>query len=199
MARVARNIRHFRRDRGYTADELAARARVDLAAVSQIEGGDREPSLSEAWRISAALDVPFSALTNEQAPRGTVVVRADQALQFASARKGLSSRSLLPYADGVVEFYELKLAPHYRENCEAHGHGVMETLHLASGTVEVSVGREAPHLLRRGDTIQFPGDLPHAYANLGSEPALLYLLITYPHSSGLGSVQNQELGATTAA
>jgi quercetin dioxygenase-like cupin family protein len=52
-------------------------------------------------------------------------------------------------------------------------------LHVAEGTLEVVVGREPPYRVNKGDTIQFPADLPHSYRNLSAMPATAYLVMTY--------------------
>jgi len=108
------------------------------------------------------------------------VQRYGKAPNFFSGSLGLSSRSLLPH-DGErgVEFYEVLLAPHWREECEAHAPGTHENLHVTEGTIEVTVGREAGHVPHKGDTISYPADLKHAYRNLTGEPARLYLIMTY--------------------
>jgi quercetin dioxygenase-like cupin family protein len=54
---------------------------------------------------------------------------------------------------------------------------------VAQGALEVIVGREPAHLVNKGDSICFPADLPHAYRNLTSAPATLYLVMTYPEKA----------------
>ena len=78
-----------------------------------------------------------------------------------------------------MEFYELRLAPHYREASAAHAPGTVEFLFVANGTVEVTVGREPDYLVSEGDTICFPADLPHGYRNVTADPASIYLVMTY--------------------
>jgi transcriptional regulator with XRE-family HTH domain len=177
---VARNIRRLRLNRGLTAEELAQLAAIDPLDVNQLEIGKGEPTLSTAWKLANALDVPFAALMAEHAPGGTVITRREKAKTIVSENLGLASRALFPFSeDARVEFYELRLAPDHRELSEPHAIGTREFLHVAEGTLEVAVGREPPSRVNKGDTIQFTADLPHSYRNLAAMPATAYLVMTY--------------------
>jgi transcriptional regulator with XRE-family HTH domain len=179
-ATIGRNIRRLRFRRGLTVERLAQLADVNLLLVDQMETGKCEPSLAVAWRLADALDVPFAALIAEHAPGGTVITRKDRAKVFVSQDLGLASRALSPFdEESRVEFYELRLAPHHVENSRPHAARTQEMLHVAEGALEVTVGREAPHQVNKGDTIQFTADLPHSYRNLTALPATAYLVMTY--------------------
>ena len=176
----ARNIRRLRFHRGMTPEKLAQLAEIDPALVDQMENGKGEPTLALAWKLATALEVPFAALMAEHAAGGTVITRKDRAKVIVSADLGLASRALFPFdKDAGVEFYELRLAPHHHETSEPHAARTREMLHVAEGTLEVVVGREPPYRVNKGDTIQFPADLPHSYRNLSAMPATAYLVMTY--------------------
>jgi quercetin dioxygenase-like cupin family protein len=107
-------------------------------------------------------------------------MRKDKAKTLVSEDLGLTTRSLLPFEENRrVEFYELRLAPHHRENADAHASGTVEHLFVARGALEVTIGRGPAHVVNEGDTICFPADLPHSYQNITAEPATLYLVMTY--------------------
>jgi quercetin dioxygenase-like cupin family protein/DNA-binding XRE family transcriptional regulator len=183
----ARNFRRIRGERGYSLEMLATLADVDLPALDQVDTGKGEPTLEFAWRIANALEVPFAALIADQAPRGSVVIRKSKASLIVSEDLGLTTRALFPsLQDQGVEFYELRLAPHHHEISDPHRPGTAEILFVAQGDLEVTVGREPAHLVNRGDTIYFPADLPHSYRNLTSNPATLYLVMTYPEAARSG-------------
>ena len=189
-ATVARNVRRLRLDRGYDMERLAMLADIDLRTLTQVETGKGEPTLEFVWRIANALDVPFAAVIADSAPRGSVVIRKSKANIIVSEDLGLTTRALLPFHEGqCVGFYELLLAPHQQEASDPHKPGTIETLFVAHGALEVTVGREPAHLVNKGDSICFPADLPHAYRNLTPAPATLYLVMTYPESVRTGSTQ----------
>jgi quercetin dioxygenase-like cupin family protein len=91
----------------------------------------------------------------------------------------MSSRALYPLDQArTVEFYELRIKPLAEERSEAHAEGTVENLVVATGTLELTVGREKT-LLRTGDAAVYQADQPHAYRNLGNAEALLYVVIGY--------------------
>jgi transcriptional regulator with XRE-family HTH domain len=179
-ATIARNIRRLRFRRGLTVERLSQLADINLLTVDQMENGKAEPSLGLAWKLATALDVPFAALMADHAPGGTVITRKERAKVIVSENLGVASRALSPFdEDSRVEFYELRVAPDHRETSQPHAMGTREMLHVAEGALEVVVGREPPYRVNKGDTIQFPADLPHSYRNLTALPATAYLVMTY--------------------
>lgn len=116
---------------------------------------------------------------------GTVVLPRERAKVLSSSDGQFTSRALFPFdSERRVEFYELRLAPHHRENAEPHAPGTRENLVVASGAVEITVGKDRPHTLAEGDAILFEADVPHSYRNLGAGEAILYLVMTYIESIG---------------
>jgi XRE family transcriptional regulator, fatty acid utilization regulator len=65
---IGRWIRHHRKVRGLTLEELSARVGRAASHLSLIETGKREPKASLLGAIAAALDVPISALMGHEAP-----------------------------------------------------------------------------------------------------------------------------------
>jgi transcriptional regulator with XRE-family HTH domain len=198
---IARNVRRLRQGRGFTLEQLAAESRADTEAVRALEFGLGEPSLGFAWRLAHALGVPLSALTADQAPRGTVVMRHSKATVLVSDSQGLTSRALFPFPpEGRVEFFELHVAPEHAESCDPHSEGTVAILYVAQGRhLEVTVGREPGHRLETGDSILFPADLAHSYRNLGRMPAVLYLLITYRRDADMDEVPPSHVEPRAAA
>jgi transcriptional regulator with XRE-family HTH domain len=177
---VAHNIRRLRFRRGLTVEKLAQLADINLLTVDQMENGKGEPTLALAWKLATALDVPFAALMAEHARGGTVITRKEKAKTIVSETLGVASRALFPFDEEArAEFYELRLAPDHHETSQPHAAGTCEMLHVAEGALEVTVGREPPHRVNKGDTIQFSADLPHSYRNLTAMPATAYLVMTY--------------------
>ena len=54
---VGRNIRHWRKVRGLSQEDLAARAQLHPTYVSGIETGSRNPTVKIIGRIATALEV----------------------------------------------------------------------------------------------------------------------------------------------
>ena len=182
---VGKNLRRLRTRRGHSLERLARLSGVSRAMLGQIETGKSVPTISLLWKVATALDVPFATLIAAQEVQGTIVLPRDRAKVLSSSDGQFTSRALFPFdSERRVEFYELRLAPHHRENAEAHAPGTRENLVVASGAVEITVGKDRPHTLAEGDAILFEADVPHSYRNLGASEVVLYLVMTYVESIG---------------
>jgi quercetin dioxygenase-like cupin family protein len=151
--------------------------------LGQIELGQSAPTVNVLWKISTALEVPFSALITSRPSASFHVLRADQAKRLASSDGSFVSRALFPFDEPRrVEFYELRLAPGAIERADAHPPGTVENLVVSRGTIEIEAG--GVHLLSPGDALVFEADAPHSYRNVGDAEALMYLVMTYADTVG---------------
>lgn len=180
---VGANMREFRNQRNLTLDELARLTGVSRTLLGQIEVGKIPPSVSVVWKIASALNLPFSALITSAEPFDTCVLRGADAKRLASPDGRFSSRALYSLGDKPdAEFYELYLAPHSREDAQAHQPGTRENLVVTTGRLELQIGAERFELVK-GDAIVFTADVPHVYVNPGSEECWMYLVMTYARST----------------
>lgn len=176
---VARNLQRERQTRGWSLDELARESGVSRTLLGQLEIGRATPSIGVLWKLAQALGVPFSTLLARPSHLGTVTSSRATATTLTSADGRFSSRALHPVSDPqAAEFYELWLAPHSREDADAHRPGTRENLVVSTGALELKVGAET-HRLKAGDAIAFSADQPHSYVNVGADECRMYLVMTY--------------------
>lgn len=69
-AELGRMVRARRDELGLSRRDLAERSAVSYPYVSQIETGDREPSLRTLMKVAGALDLPVEALASSLTPSG---------------------------------------------------------------------------------------------------------------------------------
>ncbi|MEI8259556.1 MAG: XRE family transcriptional regulator [Deltaproteobacteria bacterium] len=177
--RVADNVRHLRKTRGYSLDDLAARSAVSRASLSQIETAKTNPTIAILWKIASGLGVPFAGLLgDERVERVQVLHRNDQQV-LRSADGRMESRPLMPAgASPSVEMYELRLTPRGISASEPHAKGTTETLIVLTGALRLRVADEV-HELGAGDTVFFHADVLHSYENPGRIEARYHNLIVY--------------------
>ena len=166
--------------RGLTLDLLAGLSGVGRQALGQIEIGrtrsERRHTLEDRARVRRAVLCAARAALAPVRPRCSASATAKR---LVSADGRFSSRALYAPGDGgKVEFYELLLAGHAREDAEAHAPGTRENLVVTAGRLRLEVGAERFELVK-GDAIAFTADLPHAYVNPGSEECWMNLVMTY--------------------
>jgi transcriptional regulator with XRE-family HTH domain len=176
--RVADNLRHKRKLRGLSLDELARASGVSRAALSQVETCKTNPTVGLLWKIAVGLGVPFQDLLGQ--PRtGISVLRRGEAQVLRSLDGKLESRPLTPAgASSLVEIYELRLAARATHTSEPHAAGTHEFLVVLSGALKLHVDGETLELLA-GDSVSFPADRSHAYENSGASEARYHNVILY--------------------
>ena len=181
---VGANLHRLRVKRGLSLERLAQASGVSRAMLGQIELHQSTPTINILWKITRALNVPFSALIS-QPSAGRAKVLPVARMKILTSRDGkFSSRALFPFDQPrKAEFYELRLAPHASELAEPHLPGTVENLVVTTGALEVRVGEER-HRLATGDAIQFEADVPHEYHNTGGREAVMYLVMTYAEQLG---------------
>jgi transcriptional regulator with XRE-family HTH domain len=176
--RVADNLRHKRKLRGLSLDDLARASGVSRAALSQVETCKTNPTVGLLWKIAVGLGVPFQDLLG-QARTGISVLRRGEAQVLRSLDGKLESRPLTPAgASSLVEIYELRLAARATHASEPHAAGTHEFLVVLSGALKLHVDGETLELLA-GDSVSFPADRPHAYENNGASEARYHNVILY--------------------
>ena len=176
--RVAENLRHRRKARGLSLDDLARASGVSRAALSQIETCKSNPTVGVLWKIAVGLAVPISELIG--APRsGAVVLRRHDAQLLRSADGKFESRPLAPAGTSpLVELYELRLLARSTHASEAHAPGTHEVIMVLSGQLRMHVDQET-YELGAGDSIAFAADRPHSYENPGGSEARYHNIIVY--------------------
>jgi rhodanese-related sulfurtransferase/transcriptional regulator with XRE-family HTH domain len=176
---VGANLRALRTQHALSLDALAQRTGLSRTLLGQIELGKAAPSVSTVWKIARAFDVHFSVLLASPQPSTSTVLRSAKANRLVSPDGRFSSRALYDLgAVTDVEFYELYLAAHSREDAQAHQPGTRENLIVTAGRLDLEVGGERFEL-GKGDAIVFTADVAHSYVNPGNDECWIYLVMTY--------------------
>jgi transcriptional regulator with XRE-family HTH domain len=184
---VGARIRDLRQARGISARALAATLGISPSAVSQIERGVMQPSVSRLIAITDALGVPLVAAfdpasgrpTEPAGPSGFTLQRAGQSPDIV-LDSGVSFRRLTPGSSPGVDYFESIYPP------GASAHGADDLFHHEGyevGTVvagELTIDFEAERvILRAGDAISYPCSVPHRLHNTGGTDAVAHWLIVH--------------------
>lgn len=186
---IGARVKQERQNRGWTLDQLAEAAGVSRRMIVNVEQGAANPSVGTLLRISDALGVGLPALVEAPRPKPVKVVRSGEGATLWSSKEG--GRGILvagTESPDVVELWDWTLGPGDSHGSEAHAAGTKELLQVQLGTLTVNVAGQVV-TLDVGDSLTFPGDVAHSYANLGPEPARFSLAVFEP---GVGSGHRQE-------
>jgi transcriptional regulator with XRE-family HTH domain len=179
---IGPRLKSFRKQKGLTVSETAARAGVSAGMISQIERGLSNPSVRVLERLRMALDVPLTALIDSAS--GTTEVQASELVRrhterplFTVGHNGMSKELLSPNGDHDMQFMIITVAPRSSSLEVLIGPGEKAGLMLA-GELELRVG-ERNVLLQENDSFQFSSHLPHSIHNHSDEAAkVLWIMNT---------------------
>ncbi|PZG11986.1 helix-turn-helix domain-containing protein [Nonomuraea aridisoli] len=166
---VGDRLRRLRQARGVSLSELARRAGIGKATLSEVETGACNATLETLWAITAQLGVPIGALLDAppepQTMRGTA----------------MESELLEVFEDDHVtyELYRVRITPGATQSSPAHHAGVSEHVTVFTGTLSAGPLGE-PLTARPGEHISWRSDVPHGYRAHGPDAVRATLLMRYP-------------------
>ncbi|MFI0787031.1 helix-turn-helix domain-containing protein [Streptomyces lydicus] len=177
---LARNLKRWRAERGFTLDALAARAGVSRGMIIQIEQARTNPSVGTTVKIADALGVSITTLLDyEQGPQVRIVPQSE-AVRLWSTEAG--SRTVLlvgAEAPGPFELWDWRLMPGDSSTSDPHPPGTVELIHVRSGTLTLLVD-DAEHEVPPGASATFEAKAPHGYRNDGGEPVEMTMSVIIP-------------------
>jgi transcriptional regulator with XRE-family HTH domain len=177
---LARNLKRWRGERGFTLDALAARAGVSRGMIIQIEQARTNPSVGTTVKLADALGISIATLLDyEQGPQVRLVPR-EQAVVMWSTPQG-SRTTLLVGAEkrGPLELWSWSLMPGDGSTSDPHPVGTVELLHVSQGTLTLVVDG-VEHTVATGTSASFESHVPHGYRNDGAEPVLMTMAVSVP-------------------
>jgi|LNFM01.1.fsa_nt_gb transcriptional regulator with XRE-family HTH domain len=175
---VGSSLREIRRSQGHSLDTLAAASGVSRAMLGQIETGKSVPTITVLWKVAAALGVPVAQLITDPEASLYTVTRRSGSDGASVDGKAVHIRNLArPEGQVGYSVDEFRVPVGHKESFAARRDGGAASLIVASGTLDVSIGDEAPVTLGEGDCIHFPAGLKHTFANNSSGVATAYLVV----------------------
>jgi transcriptional regulator with XRE-family HTH domain len=201
-------LRAERLRQGMSLREMARRVGVSASALSQIETGKAQPSVSKLFDIVNLLDTSLDGLL--AGASGRAPASGDQVAQGhggpVDANHGYETEGFFSFQrSGEHEALELESGVHWRRltagslpgieflhvsyapgACSSRDgafmrHAGQEFGYVLSGRLVVDVGFES-YQLGAGDSISFPAPTPHRLSNPGTEPAAAVWCVLGRHS-----------------
>ncbi|MGC0333420.1 transcriptional regulator with XRE-family HTH domain [Streptomyces sp. SAI-170] len=177
---LARNVKRWRTERGFTLDALAGRAGVSRGMLIQIEQARTNPSLGTVVKIGDALGVSITTLLDyEQGPK-VRIVPPEQTVRLWRTDAGSYSRLLAgTESPGPLELWDWRLMPGESSSSDPHPAGTVELIHVTAGELTLTVDG-VEYRVPAGSSASFEAGAPHTYGNTGTEPAELVLAVSVP-------------------
>ncbi|GAC70140.1 helix-turn-helix domain-containing protein [Gordonia soli] len=168
---VGARIGRIRAERGWSLSELARQAGIGKGSLSEIEAGQRNPTLDTLYAVAGPLGVPLTALLGEES-----------GLEGSGDHLRAHLLHVEHHTDGsTTEVFWLIVLPGGIRTSPAHGQDVIEHILVVDG--ELTAGRvgEEQHA-GPGESIRWESDVSHTYDS-GSAPASAVLTIRTPGTS----------------
>lgn len=175
MAALGERIRLERLRRKLSLELLAANAGVSRSMLSDVERGEKVPSVLVLDRIATGLGTSLARLLGEERSSSVIVLRGD-GQDVAVDPAGWERRILSPVLPGVeFEFMRTTIQPGVDMGVfSPHAPGSREWVAIERGTLRLTING-TPYTLQAGDSIYYDGDCWHGFANPGDEPCVYYL------------------------
>jgi transcriptional regulator with XRE-family HTH domain len=175
--RTGRAVKERREALGFSLRTLAARSGISSSMISDIERGAKSPTVTTVVRLAQALGVGAASLVDGgagPAPR-IRILRRDEGASGEHPARWKSLGPAIP--DSRIDIVRFQIPPATSlGQAAAHAPGTVEHMHVAAGTVRVTVGDETADLVA-GDSCSCRTDVPHEVVNPDpSAEALIYLI-----------------------
>lgn len=172
---LGNHLNALRTERGLGLQALAAATGVSVSMLSAIERAEKTPTVVVLSRIADGFGVSVSQLLAAVEDDRAVVRRAaDQ--DTVDEPGGWRRTVLTPVVPGVnFEWVRTTLPPHCDAGAfPAYAPGSHEFVVVRAGTLHLTVG-DTTYELAAGDSLYFPADAVHAYANRAGVPCEYYV------------------------
>jgi len=182
-AAIARRVREFRLQLGWTVGQLAAESGMSKGMLSKIENAQTSPSLTTLARLATALDMPVTSLFRGLAEeRDAVFVKAGHRPEIVrqGTRAGHQYQMLgtLRGPHKVMEPLVVTLTER-SEVFPLFQHPGVELLYMLKGVMEYGYGTQR-YRMEPGDALQFEGDIAHGPTQLVRLPISFLSITVYP-------------------
>ncbi len=179
VRRLGARIRELRTARGLTLVQLAAATDLSHPFISQLERGLAQPSLATLRRMALALETsPIELIAASEAPAAAPAIEVRRAGEGAVPH-GFAGGDARLLAHGAQAFHPMAVASDALEPGERFVHDDEEFLHVVEGALRVELGPagdSAVHELAAGDSIYYPGGVPHRWWSGDGRPYRLVVV-----------------------
>ncbi len=175
IADLGERLRLERLRRRLSLEALAARTGVSRSMLSDVERGEKVPTVLVLDRIAAGLGTSIARLLGEERSNSVIVLRREEQ-DVAVDPAGWERRILSPVLPGVeFEFMRTTINPGVHAGVfSPHAPGSLEWVAVERGALLLTINGTS-YTLHVGDSIYYDGDCWHGFTNPGDEPCVYYL------------------------
>jgi transcriptional regulator with XRE-family HTH domain len=170
---IGEKVRALRMRKKMALVELGRHCGLSAALLSKIERSNIYPPLPTLLRIAMVFGVGLDYFFRDESkrPLASIVRRADRQ-RFPDRSDGGPPSYFFESLDFTaserkLNAYHAEFEPIRAEDSIPHAHTGVEFLHVLSGRLSLTIGRQL-HELDAGDSIYFDASAPHSYRRVGA-------------------------------
>lgn len=173
-------IRRYRKERGWTLQELSQRVGLSVAQLSKLETGKSEPSVESLRKLASVYGVAVSALAQDGREKLTPVRKGGGFVVQSGEDGRVTVRYLTIRRDAKMQPIEAVLPGRSKLSL---GQPAPDDVffYVVRGGVDFYFGEDEICALGEGDSLYFDGCVPHHWENGGEDDAVLVLCGNMPH------------------
>ncbi|MBA3235065.1 MAG: helix-turn-helix domain-containing protein [Chloroflexi bacterium] len=175
---IGEGIRRERLRRGLTLAQLATQVNLTVSALSQIERGASDPSISSLRRIAQAFDVPMFQFMVGTAQR-EIVVRRNRRVKLNLPDRDLEYELVSADTSGEFEVLSLTIAPGASTSATPSSHTSEECALVLRGQIVAEVAGQR-YELADGDSVKIHRELLHRFTNESDTDTDMIIIISPP-------------------
>ena len=179
-AALARTLAALRAERGWSLDQLAARSGVSKGVLVSLEQARSNPNLATLVRMGDAFGLPVTRLLDVPPEPGVRITGpGDARTLWHGSAGGTGTIIAATEAPWATELWRWVVLPGESSGGDPHAPATGELAWVEEGTLTLTVAG-VRHRVSPGQCARFPGGLPHSYANEGTEPVRLTMVVAVP-------------------
>ncbi|WEV44836.1 helix-turn-helix domain-containing protein [Streptococcaceae bacterium ESL0687] len=176
---IGKNLKRIRASKGISLASLSDLSTISKGMLSQIENGETNPTINTIWKICSGLNIPYTALLEENTEESVRVIRKSE----TSIQKINNDKiSLFFYygenADRNFDYFQMEIEEGVSHTSVGHSLNTEEYLMVLEGDLLMTVAGES-YELSCDDVISFDAKEAHTYTNLGEGVLKLSIIIYY--------------------
>ena len=175
--KIGKRVRERRKELGLSLRQLGKLAGVTASFLSQVENDQVSPSLNSLQSIATALNIPMFSLLDDT-PSGNLV-KAGERRKFRFEGSKISYDMLTQDFTRQMMAYLIYIEPHAKRIAQPLSRPTEQWMHVVSGKMQIVIGDDT-HILERGDTLYYDGDLLQEFGSISDEDLVIMCCISPP-------------------
>jgi quercetin dioxygenase-like cupin family protein/DNA-binding Xre family transcriptional regulator len=167
LSYFSQNLVKLRKLRGLSQQQLSNLAEIPRSTISSLESGQGNATLANVLRISKSLQISIDELLNK--PTNDIQLVKLKDIKVKRKTSTFTLFNLLPHPVDHIELERIEIEQSGYMGGVPHSKNTKEYFVCLKGTAEITVEGEK-FILKKGDSLFFPGDCRHSYRNPMREP-----------------------------